>query len=244
MHYRYVMISVYIYMCVYVYVYIYMYVCLSIYMYTYIYIYLCMISYDMILCEFLFYSILLWYYIFFATTISHHTVCNMPRGHWYKIYTWTFIYLVFALRSLIHQSFCVTAGGARPGQSFEEVNAHWASHDRWRRRWDWFIDNSWDRPDDEYFVWMSWNMWREFKNNISFSTSLALRLCLEGGVFATKNTTKKRGKAANDGDHRSLGSAFEKSSSQNLKRLAWSSSTYFPRVLHVDFMESIPSLKP
>ena len=26
--------------------------------------------------------------------------------------------------NLIHQSFCVAAGGARPGQSFEEVNAH------------------------------------------------------------------------------------------------------------------------
>ena len=157
-------ICTYVNICIRICIYIYIYVCVSIYMYTYMYIYI-YVWYHMILylCEFLFYSILLWYYIFFATTISHHTVCNMPRGHWYKIYTWTFIYLVFALRSLIHQSFRVAAGGARPGQSFEEVNAHWASYDRWRRRWDWFIDISWDRPDDEYFVGMSWKMWMEFK---------------------------------------------------------------------------------
>lgn len=147
-------ISIYIYICIRMCIYI----CVRIYLHVYVYIYICMISYDIILCESLFYSILLWYYIFFATTISHHTVCNMPRGHWYNIYTWTILYLVFALRSLIHQSICVAAGGARPRQSFEEVNAHWASHDWWRRRWDWFIDNSWDRPDDEYFFWMSWKI--------------------------------------------------------------------------------------
>lgn len=145
-------------------------------------------------CEFLFYSIPLWYYIFFATTISHHTVCNMPRGHWYKIYTWTILYLVFALRSLIHQSICVAAGGARPGQSFEEVNAHWASHDWWRRRWDWLIDFH-GTGLTMNILFGCHGKCEGFKNNISFSTSLALRLCLWGVCVCDKKYHQKKGQS-------------------------------------------------